>query len=1017
MTTRRPGTGAIIRGKMAATLGIDDSPQGVGNAFVGRARELQAFSLAFDGMLDGRRQILTLAGEPGIGKTRLAEALAESVEDRGALVLWGRCYEEPGAPPYWPWVQILRELVEALSPSELSRLAGSGGAEIAALVPELGVALGAETRRPQARHEPPLDPSRPRQDPPLEPSQARFRTFDAISGLFRRAAAQVPLVVLIDNAHWADKASLSLLEFLCQELVRSRLVVVVTYRDTEISRNNPLLATLGVLSGGEGVERLKLRGLDSEDIAALAGRLLGKPLSDAVVDEIDRQTDGNPLFVIELLKVLIEESRDAGAASIAVRIPDGVRETIGRRLSRLPDGVNNLLRAAAVVGRSFEAAVLARVADTAIETVVAALDLAERAGFVEAPARIGQTYRFTHALIRETLYDELATRERLELHGLAGDALVMLHPDEGHSPLSRIAHHYFEASALGDVGQAIDYALAAGREAMRLDACDEATVHYGNAIRLLRQSAAGDIHRLREAILCQVGALTGTADLGRISALVAESIEDRELADDEVWLTDLFIQWIVVTSDGIQVEQLPLLRRILERLPQGDNAARAKVLAAQAFAERTLGNVIRVESLVRESIAMARRLGDMSVLSHCLRSSMLALGGDPARIGIRLALGEAFIGVTPSDGTNGNLVEALYQQTCNLIEAGRIDAAERLAVRLTTLEGARFGFQEYRTEALHLVLAFLRGEYGGLAERIEALRRTGHKTRGEDAEGVYGVQMFMLHRDLGRLQGLAPVIERFSESPLNRAWTPGLMLALTEIGRLDAARREFEKLAADDFTVIPFDDMRVATLVYCTETCAELGDADRARQLYAVLEPYAATFAWHPLAVCFGSIERFLGLLAGMIGETGRAVRHFEAAIDANRAARAWPALARSLFELGRLEQRSESKAGAARAEPLLREAEQLAGTLGMESLVAAIGAQLRGRAARADYPDELTAREVDVLQLIAIGRSNKDIANVLSISLNTVATHVRNILIKTDCANRTEAAAYARRSGIVQSS
>ena len=364
---------------------IPDAPYRADSTFVGRANELRLFRDAFDRMLGGRRQVVTLLGEPGIGKTRCAEVLASAAEDRGALVLWGRCYEEPGAPPYWPWVQILREYMDASSPDEVRVMMGAGLDDIACIVPEpaAGGEKAATTRSMIA-----------------EPPQTRFRAFDAIGRFFVKAAQQTPLVLVIDNLHWADAPSLSLLEFLSQELQRCRVLIIGTYRDNEVSRKSPLLSTLGELSRESGIERVRLSGLPEDDIAELAGQMLGAPLPRSAVEAINHQTDGNPLFVIELVKVLIEESADVGVAPIAVRIPDGVRETVGRRLSRLPERCNELLAAASVLGRNFTAKELAAAADESLDLVLANLDTAARAGIVECHGDEPGSHRFTHALIR-----------------------------------------------------------------------------------------------------------------------------------------------------------------------------------------------------------------------------------------------------------------------------------------------------------------------------------------------------------------------------------------------------------------------------------------------------------------------------------------------------------------------------------------------------------------------------------------------------------------------------------------
>src|SRR6204780_1971733 len=262
---------------------------------LGRARELDIFRAAFDRMLAGRRQLVLISGEPGIGKTRCSEALADVAEDQGALVLWGRCHEEAGAPPYWPWVQILRSYVDASSLDEVRLTMGTAANDIAALVPELVEISHRGHSTPGAI---------------VDASSARFRTFDAIRQFFHQATQQVPIVLVLDNLHWADAPSLLLLEFL-QELPRSRLLIVGTYRDAEASAKTPLLSTLGGLSRDSDVQRVHLTGLSRNAIGEVAQRLCQVRLSESALEAIYQQTDGNPLFPIELIKVLIDEGAGA----------------------------------------------------------------------------------------------------------------------------------------------------------------------------------------------------------------------------------------------------------------------------------------------------------------------------------------------------------------------------------------------------------------------------------------------------------------------------------------------------------------------------------------------------------------------------------------------------------------------------------------------------------------------------------------------------------------------------------
>ena len=441
---------------------------------VGRTRELEAFRAAFDRMLVGRRQLILISGEAGIGKTRCAEALADVAEDQGALVLWGRCHEEAGEPPYWPWVQILRTYVDASSLDEVRFNMGKAAKDIAALVPEL------------------LDSSHhthPTLTATADGSPERFRTFDAIRQFFHQATQQVPITLVLDNLHWADTPSLLLLEFLSQELPRSRLLIVGTYRDPGSSTKTPLLTTLGGLIRDSDAERVHLAGLSQNAIGEVAKRLCDVSLSPAAIKMIYQQTDGNPLFAIELIKVLIDEGAGAVNGTMPARIPAGVHETIGRRLIRLPGRCNELLCVAAVYGRQFTAREIAAAIDEEVQRVLIGLEPAVQAGILQPNVEALGSYQFTHALIRETIYADLPTADRMRLHSRVGDALVRLHSAHLEPVLSRVAHHYHESVALDNTDKAVVFALRAADSAVRIYAYEDALLHYEHAIQRLRAAA------------------------------------------------------------------------------------------------------------------------------------------------------------------------------------------------------------------------------------------------------------------------------------------------------------------------------------------------------------------------------------------------------------------------------------------------------------------------------------------------------------------------------------------------
>jgi len=965
---------------------------------VGRARDLEVFRAAFDRMLTGRRQVVLISGEPGIGKTRCAEALADIAEDQGALVLWGRCHEQAGAPPYWPWVQILRAYVDASSLDEVRLNMGTGVKDIAAIVPEL------------------LDSSQPIPAAPsliTNSSPARFRTFDAIRQFFHHATQQVPITLVLDDLHWADAPSLSLLEFLSQELLRSRLLIVGAYRDTDNSRKTPLVSTLGALSRDSDVRHAHLSGLSQVAIGEVAERLCDVRLSESAIKMIYEQTDGNPLFAIELIKVLIDEGAGAAIATMPARIPAGIHETIGRRLTRLTDRCNELLCVAAVHGRQFSAREIAVSLGEDLHAVLTGLEPADQAGIIQSSADAVGIYQFTHALIRQTIYQDLPTVDRLRLHGRAGDALVTVHSAHLESALTRIAHHYHEAAALGNAEKAVVYALRAADSAVRMGAYEDALLHYDHVIETLGKAGLTHDERLARAYILKGSALRQLGQVQQSIATLLEAVNRTRILGSAELLVDV-LMFLAMSSRHVEQKHfVPLLSRALALLPEADSGARAKALATLAFAQRTLSDTSRVQRLVNESLEMASHACDAAARCACYQLAIMALRGNPESLHRRLLMGQEYVAVARHTGSDDLLADAYHWQALNYFESGQLEELEALLQHYNGLSAARSGMHQYQAGVHCVTLALLRGDWTDLENRIEGLLDIGTNTRREDADGVYGAQMFALNRDLGRLHALAPQIKEISSSGAKRMWEPGLMLILAELGLLSEARGILDRMSMGDHCGILRDDMYTTCLVFCAETCCALGDAGRAESYYQLLRPYAGQTANHPTAVCFGAADLYLAMLACTANWADLAHGHFVQALTLNRAMRAWPFLARTLLRYGAFLLTRPSDAERRLGVQQLREAEQLARRLGMARMVMDIDVLLRTRDGAVNFPDDLTAREVEVLRLLAIGRTNKDVSRVLAISLNTVATHVRNILNKTQCANRTEAATYAIRHGL----
>ena len=427
---------------------------------------------ALDDALAGHGRLLVIGGEPGIGKSRLAEELATAATESRAEVLWGRCWEAGGAPPYWPWAQAIRSHIREIDTERLRRELGADAAEIAGVVAEVREQI----------HD--LGPS-PTIDDPLT---ARFRLFDSLTGFLKRVARGQPLVIVLDDLHWADEGSLRLLEFVARELAEARLLLVGTYRDVELSRRHPLSQTLAELTRERLFERIVLRGLNSEDVAQFIEATCGISPPSALVSAVHAQTEGNPLFVTEVVRLLTQEGeltpeRLSGSESWSMRIPEGVREVIGRRLDRLSDRCNEVLAVASVIGREFGLDQLKRLLeDYSEDRLLQLLEEALSARVIEEATGAIDRYQFTHALIQETLADELSLTRRVRLHARIAEALEALYGEDSDQHAAELAHHFAQAQTLLGPDKLVQYSLVAGESALAASAHEQALAHFERAL-------------------------------------------------------------------------------------------------------------------------------------------------------------------------------------------------------------------------------------------------------------------------------------------------------------------------------------------------------------------------------------------------------------------------------------------------------------------------------------------------------------------------------------------------------
>ncbi len=412
------------------------------NIFVGRQQEMAELKAALNDVLSGQGRLVILAGEPGIGKTRTATELASYAEQRGAKVLWGWCYEQEGAPPYWPWVQTIRKYVQQCDAERLQSEMGPGARDIAEVVAQVRDKL--------------TDLESP---PALEPEQARFRLFDSITSFLKRACQVQPLVLVLDDLHWADRSSLLLLEFLAQEILTSRLLIVGTYRDVEITTRDALSQALGNLVRQPLFMKVQLQGLARQEVGEFVQTSAGIALKDDALGIMHRRTEGNPLFVTEITRLLSPEQISEDQ-TWAETIPEGVRDVIGRRLSRLSEPCVQALRTASVIGRNFDFKLLnALVSDISEDRLLEAIEEAQAAHLVDEVTGTVEQYQFSHALIQQTLSQEITASRRVRIHARIGEALEALHGNNSEDHAAELAYHYGEAEPVVGTEKVVYYSL------------------------------------------------------------------------------------------------------------------------------------------------------------------------------------------------------------------------------------------------------------------------------------------------------------------------------------------------------------------------------------------------------------------------------------------------------------------------------------------------------------------------------------------------------------------------------
>ena len=898
---------------------------------VGRDHELADLGSALEEAASGRGSLMLVTGEPGIGKTRLLSEVAQAAAERGGRVATGRCWEEGGAPPYWPWVQIVRALG-----GDLEELAVSAGTRAAPTV--------------------------------VVPEGERLALFDAVGSFLRVAASERLLLIVLDDLHAGDEPSLLLLRFLGDALTDARVLLVASYREgeqrvRELSGSFAELARVG--------RRLPLRGLMAADIQAYVMTATGSNMSRRAVARLHEVTGGNPYFLGEVVRLLAAEDTlerlDEPSEDRLLRIPEEVRVVIRDRVAALPREAVAALRLAAVIGREFDLDLLQRGSPLSPARLMAVLAKAAAVGLIVEVSATPQRYSFAHDLVRETLYDDLPPRRRLEFHRALGRLLESMYGDDLDPYLSEIAHHLRLAAPLGDAGPATEYLVRAGDHAAAVLAYEEAAIHFRRALDLLPAAGGGSVKRRGDLMLrlgdaqWRSGNVSGARlTFERAIEVARHSADPQMLARGVLGLVTALGGLLLYARFPVGSSPMGLLEEALAALPAGDSAPRARLLAHLAL-EMWSGNepVERRVAISEEAIEMARRLGDSEALVAGLHSRSWALTA-PGRARERLAHTDEMLRVAKE--TVNPEVEFLAHDArlhcyLELCDRSGVEAETQAMTEIAERMGQPF----YRWHTVCLggrtLGATLDGRFAE-AERLahEALELA----RLRESEFTTYVHRYAqipaIRWAQGRLPEHWPEVDDHGERfPWIARWREAL--AAAELGDKEMARRELERHAAGGFAGVRRDGFWILHMCGLADACVLVNDERHGVELYELLLPHAgdnaASYAKQP----FGPVALRLGKLAAMLERWPDADRHFATALECCQRLCARAIRARVLLEHASALAAHGEEGDRERIAAMVEEAAHLCDELGMSALFERFSA-VRRDAAEASAVDAVFRRE-----------------------------------------------------------
>ncbi len=794
----QPETLAAIAGalKVSATLFFEQAgpapsdvdasrslvaPSRGGPSFVGRVDQLAALSERLAETRIGRGQVIWITGEPGAGKSAFVDEVARRAAASGFAVVLGRCYESPGAPSFWPWLQVLGELAESLPPDVIHRIGVETEPELAMLLPAL------------------TTPAAPERD--AYSDRDRFRLFRAVARLVRERARTEPLLLILDDLHCADTPSLLLWQALARQLRASRVALMATYRPTDVDASHPLTSVCAELSSELNGCRIALPGLQPEEIEFLVRRdgsdQDAGPLSQALFE----RTDGNPFFVLELLEAIRDPSGLPGDGGLQKFCPAGVRDAIQLRLRKLGDEVTQVLRVAAVVGRRFTWRV---VEDVSPLPVGPAFERACRSALIREVEGPAGAYEFRHMLFRDALYEQIAVDVRMELHRAVAETIAVRHAAELTPHLAALAYHFLEAGPVGHA-RGIEFSRVAAEDALQRMAFEEAIRLYDTALRALEREGGSDPRTLCELLLALGDAQNrggdGVAASGslRRAARIARTLGASDLlARAALGIGRRFGQ---VFDVGVHDDaQITLLREALDALPDDEASLRAQVLAQLAMNLFWTGDYESCARLGAQAFRTAERSANALTQFRALTAVYLArsLPGSQGREEIIDQLEQIAL------STRSHEV-VLHAQVLRTAETARsmtcIEPFGRSVAELARLSRrAKEPWVEWWVLGFRTAQALIEGDAKTSADLTEQQYGLGERADATMVELTLATHRYGQLSLLGRWQELYELVTRMRHAyPSAGAWPCAAALCALRLGRRQEAERSYRELVDDRF--------------------------------------------------------------------------------------------------------------------------------------------------------------------------------------------------------------------------